>query len=156
MMLLITYCPIKSLYRSDPILKGKWPDTEKVSKSAVSEWHTAFLASRISLTTWVIIVADNFSDKVDAMSDKAEAAKCAEIVAFPIGARASLISRCACELETLNGADAVTFWKSECRALAAELSKLGLSEDIVRTEVFAFQDEVQSELMRRSRRTARA
>ncbi|MBW9114200.1 hypothetical protein JNB88_11160 [Rhizobium cauense] len=72
-----------------------------------------------------------------------------EIVLFPVASRAGDIERCAAELDRRHGEDAVSFWKTECRRLANELTSLGCSEDEVRNQVMTFQAEVQAELVRR-------
>jgi hypothetical protein len=77
-----------------------------------------------------------------------------EIVLFPVASRAGDIDRSAAELERLHGADAVQYWKTECRRLAAELTSLGLCEDEVRQQVMIFQNEVQQALMQRSQARA--
>ncbi|WFS04783.1 DUF6074 family protein [Rhizobium tumorigenes] len=71
------------------------------------------------------------------------------IVVFPVASRAGDIERCARELDDKHGTDAVDYWKTECRRLAAQLTAVGLSEDDVRRQVMLFQDEVQAELVRR-------
>lgn len=72
-----------------------------------------------------------------------------KVVAFPLSGRTAMIRRCAEELENIHGEAAVTYWRSECRALGASLEKLGCSEDDIRQQVMAFQTEVQVEMMRR-------
>lgn len=71
------------------------------------------------------------------------------IVVFPVSGRAGDIERCARELDDKHGHDAVDYWKTECRKLAAQLTAIGLSEDEVRRQVMLFQAEVQAELVRR-------
>lgn len=73
------------------------------------------------------------------------------IVVFPVASRAGDIERCARELDDKHGPEAVVYWKTECRRLAAQLTAVGLSEDDVRHQVMLFQDEVQAELVRRHR-----
>ncbi|WP_337268076.1 DUF6074 family protein [Oryzifoliimicrobium ureilyticus] len=77
------------------------------------------------------------------------AMKKSEIVIFPVARRTGDIERCAAELDRLNGEAAVTYWKTECRRLAAELSERGMPEEAVRQEVLDFQASVQVELLRR-------
>jgi hypothetical protein len=71
------------------------------------------------------------------------------VVPFPLSGQASTIRRCARELENVHGDQALQYWKTECRALAERLSNLGCSEDAIRSQVMAFQTEVQVEMMRR-------
>ena len=71
------------------------------------------------------------------------------IVPFPLSGQAGTIRRCARELEKVHGEEALQYWKTECRALAERLRNLGCSEDAIRTQVMAFQTEVQVEMMRR-------
>jgi hypothetical protein len=78
------------------------------------------------------------------------------IVVFPVAGRAGDIERCARELDAKHGTDAADYWRTECRKLAAELSAIGLSEDEVREQVLNFQDEVQSQLLRRHEERALA
>jgi hypothetical protein len=77
-----------------------------------------------------------------------------EIVLFPVASRAGDIDRSAAELERLHGADAVQYWKTECRRLAGELTSLGICETEVREQVMIFQAEVQQALMQRSQARA--
>ncbi|MDM9649796.1 MULTISPECIES: DUF6074 family protein [unclassified Rhizobium] len=77
-----------------------------------------------------------------------------EIVLFPVASRAGDIDRSAAELERLHGADAVQYWKTECRRLASELESLGLPEAEVRHQVMVFQTEVQQALVQRSQSRA--
>ncbi|WP_244477683.1 MULTISPECIES: DUF6074 family protein [unclassified Rhizobium] len=72
-----------------------------------------------------------------------------KVVAFPLSGRTATIRRCARELEDIHGDAAVSYWRTECRALAASLAKLGCGEDDIREQVMAFQTEVQVEMMRR-------
>jgi len=71
------------------------------------------------------------------------------VVPFPLSGQAGTIRRCARELENVHGDEALHYWKTECRALAERLSVLGCSEDTIRSQVMAFQTEVQVEMMRR-------
>lgn len=71
------------------------------------------------------------------------------VVPFPLSGQASTIRRCASELENVHGEEALRYWKTECRALAQRLSNLGCSEEAIRSQVMAFQTEVQVEMMRR-------
>ena len=59
------------------------------------------------------------------------------------------IDRCADMLDQLHGDAALTFWKAECRRLADELAKCGLSEDAVRERVLDFQATVQAALVQK-------
>ncbi len=70
------------------------------------------------------------------------------VVPFPAERRTAHIRRCAGELDGLQGEEARAYWLKVCRELASELQKLGSSENQARAAVFAFQDEVQQELMR--------
>ncbi|OBZ94742.1 hypothetical protein ADU59_16125 [Pararhizobium polonicum] len=71
------------------------------------------------------------------------------IVPFPLSGQVSTVRRCASELENIHGEQALLYWKTECRALAENLRKLGCTEEAIRTQVMAFQTEVQVEMMRR-------
>jgi hypothetical protein len=75
--------------------------------------------------------------------------KAGRVVAFPVEARTGEIDRCARELDRIHGHAALQFWKAECRKLADELSRFGLAEDEIRSQIFAFQAEVQSAMARR-------
>ncbi|KNY15795.1 hypothetical protein AKG11_16765 [Shinella sp. SUS2] len=70
------------------------------------------------------------------------------VVPFPVERRTAHVRRCAGELGVLHGDEARLYWVKVCRELAAELQKLGSNETQARAAVFAFQDEVQQELMR--------
>ncbi len=76
------------------------------------------------------------------------------IVLFPVASRGGDIERCAAELDSRHGEEAVRFWKTECRKLADELTGLGLSEADVRHQVMTFQAEVQTALVHRSQSRA--
>jgi hypothetical protein len=83
------------------------------------------------------------------VSERTSVFKAGGIVAFPLEARAGEIDRCARELDRLHGNAALQFWKAECRKLADELAKFGLGEDEIRSQVLAFQAEVQAAIARR-------
>ncbi|MCJ8054869.1 DUF6074 family protein [Shinella curvata] len=70
------------------------------------------------------------------------------VVPFPAERRTAQIRQCAGELDGLQGEDALLYWRKVCRELADEMRRLGSSDDGARAAVFAFQDEVQQELMR--------
>lgn len=70
------------------------------------------------------------------------------VVPFPVERRTAHVRHCAGELDGLQGEDARLYWLKVCRELAAELRKLGSSDNHARASVFAFQDEVQQELFR--------
>ena len=70
------------------------------------------------------------------------------VVPFPAERRTAQIRHCAGELDGLQGDAARLYWRKVCRELADEMRKLGSSEDGARAAVFAFQDEVQQELLR--------
>ena len=76
------------------------------------------------------------------------AAETGPVVPFPVDRRTAHVRRCAGELGGLHGEDARLYWLKVCRELADELRKLGSNENQARASVFAFQDEVQQELMR--------
>lgn len=69
------------------------------------------------------------------------------VVPFPAERRTAHVRRCAGELGGLHGEAARLYWLKVCRELAEELRKLGSNENQARAAVFAFQDEVQQELM---------
>lgn len=70
------------------------------------------------------------------------------VVPFPAARRTAHIRQCAGELDSLQGEDARRYWLKVCRELADELLKFGSSESQARAAVFAFQDEVQQEMLR--------
>ena len=72
-----------------------------------------------------------------------------QIVAFPLASRISTVRRCAAELESKHGPDAVLYWRTECRRLADQLLAVGCDEDEMRRQVSEFQNEVQAEMARR-------
>lgn len=72
-----------------------------------------------------------------------------KILPFPLAGQVSAVRRCAAELETIHGEDALLYWKTECRSLAARLKKLGVADEAISRQVMAFQTEVQVEMMRR-------
>ncbi len=82
------------------------------------------------------------------MNERTSVFKAGGIVAFPLEARTGEIDRCARELDRVHGNAALQFWKAECRKLADELSQLGLREDEIRSQVLAFQAEVQAAMAR--------
>ena len=75
--------------------------------------------------------------------------KAGGIVAFPLQARSSEVDRCARELDRIHGNAALHYWKTECRKLADELLQFGLREDEIRSQVLAFQTQVQAAMARR-------
>ncbi len=79
-----------------------------------------------------------------------------EIVIFPNRPRPGDIERCAATLDDLHGEPAVAFWKAECRLLADELARCGLSEEKIRERVLSFQAAVQAALVERHQMRALA
>lgn len=77
-----------------------------------------------------------------------------EIILFPSATGATNIERCAHELDQRHGAEAITFWKAECRKVADELLNTGMSESDVHQRVMRFQEDVQSELVIRHQKRA--
>jgi len=75
-------------------------------------------------------------------------AEASPVVPFPAERRTAHVRRCAGELGGLHGEDARLYWLKVCRELAEELRKFGSDESQARAAVFAFQDEVQQELLR--------
>jgi len=71
------------------------------------------------------------------------------VVPFPLSGQVSTIRRCASELESIHGDEALHYWKTECRALADNLRRRGCTDEQVSAQVMAFQTEVQVEMMRR-------
>ena len=82
------------------------------------------------------------------MRHRSVAAETGPVVPFPAERRTAHVRQCAGELDVLQGEEALLYWRKVCRELAEELRKLGSSEDGARAAVFAFQDEVQQELLR--------
>lgn len=76
------------------------------------------------------------------------ASEAGPVVPFPAERRTAHVRRCAGELDGLQGEDARLYWLKVCRELADELRRFGSSENQARAAVFAFQDEVQQELLR--------
>ncbi|MBB2674891.1 UNVERIFIED_ORG: hypothetical protein GGE44_004473 [Rhizobium esperanzae] len=70
-----------------------------------------------------------------------------KVIAFPSGTGIANIERCARELGRRHGAEAIEFWKSECRRLADQLLAAGMSESEVGQRVLEFQQDVQIELV---------
>ena len=70
-----------------------------------------------------------------------------KVVAFPIRNRLGDIKRCASMLDSLHGAEANDFWRTECRALAAKLTALGYDDAAMRREVMELQAAVQDQLL---------
>lgn len=69
------------------------------------------------------------------------------IIAFPSGTGTANIERCARELGRRHGADAIEFWKAECRRLADQLLAAGMPERDIAERVMHFQEDVQIELV---------
>ncbi|OWV88757.1 hypothetical protein ATY75_19230 [Rhizobium sp. N122] len=71
------------------------------------------------------------------------------VIAFPSGTGTGTanIERCARELGRRHGADAIAFWRAECRRLADQLLAAGMSENDVGERVLQFQQDVQIELV---------
>ncbi|WP_234902621.1 DUF6074 family protein [Agrobacterium larrymoorei] len=72
--------------------------------------------------------------------------KRSEVIAFPAKNRLRDIQRCVQMLGNLHGIEANSFWRDECRALAAHLTNLGYDDAAMRHEVMEFQDAVQMQL----------
>ncbi len=72
--------------------------------------------------------------------------KRSEVIAFPAKNRVRDIKRCVQMLESLHGPEADRFWRDECRALAAHLTRLGYDDAAMRHEVMDFQNAVQVQL----------
>ena len=70
-----------------------------------------------------------------------------KVIAFPAATGIANIERCARELGRRHGADAIEFWKAECRRLADQLLAAGVAESDVRQQVLEFQQDVQIELV---------
>ncbi|WP_064683483.1 DUF6074 family protein [Rhizobium bangladeshense] len=70
-----------------------------------------------------------------------------KVIAFPSGTGIANIERCARELGRRHGAEAIEFWKTECRRLADQLLAAGISESEVGRRVLEFQQDVQIELV---------
>jgi len=66
---------------------------------------------------------------------------------FPLHMRRDLVCRAAHDLDRHHGEAAVSFWKTTCRALGADLVARGCPEDEMRTQIMDFQVAVQMELM---------
>ncbi|MDE1995208.1 MAG: hypothetical protein KGI75_22080 [Rhizobiaceae bacterium] len=79
-----------------------------------------------------------------------------EIIVFPSMVGRANIERCARELDTLHGGDAVAYWKGECRKVADAFMATGMSEDDARRRVMRFQADVQAELVIRHEKRASA
>jgi hypothetical protein len=59
------------------------------------------------------------------------------------------IEYCAETLDSMHGAQALDFWKAECRKLARQLTLCGLPPESVSEQVMEFQNLVQAALVRR-------
>ncbi|ANK85446.1 MULTISPECIES: DUF6074 family protein [Rhizobium] len=70
-----------------------------------------------------------------------------KIIAFPSATGTANVERCARELGRRHGADAIEFWKTECRRLADQLLAAGMPESDVGQRVMEFQQDVQIELV---------
>ena len=57
------------------------------------------------------------------------------------------VAHCARELGRRHGAEAIEFWKAECRRLADQLLAAGMPESDVGQRVMEFQQDVQIELV---------
>ncbi|EJT06078.1 DUF6074 family protein [Rhizobium sp. CCGE 510] len=69
------------------------------------------------------------------------------VIAFPSGTGTANIERCARELGRRHGAEAIEFWRAECRRLADQLLAAGMPESDVGQRVMQFQQDVQIELV---------
>ncbi|MBB4478664.1 DUF6074 family protein [Rhizobium etli] len=81
------------------------------------------------------------------MTRRPAAAHEGKVIAFPSGTGIANIERCARELGRRHGADAIEFWKAECRRLADQLLAAGIAESDVGQQVLEFQQDVQIELV---------
>ncbi|OLP59185.1 hypothetical protein BJF93_04585 [Xaviernesmea oryzae] len=76
------------------------------------------------------------------------------VMAFPLASRRAVVRRCAAELDAVQGDEALAYWRSTCRSLAADLAALGCDESDIHMQILDFQTEVQLEMMRRYREDA--
>ncbi|MBB4574455.1 DUF6074 family protein [Rhizobium sp. MC63] len=70
-----------------------------------------------------------------------------KVIAFPSATGTANVERCARELGRRHGAEAIEFWKAECRRLADQLLAAGMPESDVGQRVMEFQQDVQIELV---------
>ena len=75
----------------------------------------------------------------------------ARLPIFPAARRSRDIRTAAETLHRTHGEAAALYWKSLIRSIAAPLIAMGISDEDVRREIFAFQDSVQAELQSISR-----
>lgn len=66
---------------------------------------------------------------------------------FPLHLRRDLVRRAAHDLDRQNGEAALSFWKTTCRTLGADLLAQGCPEHEMRAQILDFQAAVQVELL---------
>jgi len=81
------------------------------------------------------------------MTEQPTALNEGKLIVFPSGTGTANIERCARELGRRHGADAIEFWKAECRKIADQLLAAGMPESEVGQRVLWFQEDVQAELV---------
>ncbi|TKT80298.1 DUF6074 family protein [Aquamicrobium sp. LC103] len=74
----------------------------------------------------------------------------ADLIPFPLNSRARLVRSIADDLERIHGPAANEFWRTRIAGIVNELRSTGLSDETIRTEIYALQDAVMAEMQFRS------
>lgn len=72
------------------------------------------------------------------------------LIPFPLSARARLVRDIVRDLLAVNGEAANMFWRERIGAIVSQMRESGIADTAIRTEIYALQDAVQTELRRRA------
>lgn len=71
-----------------------------------------------------------------------------QVIAFPLARRVGKVRRVAEVLSTKRGGAAVHYWRTTIGTMAGQMERAGIDPDVIRLELRAFHDAVQTELCR--------
>ncbi len=78
----------------------------------------------------------------------------ADLILFPLHARAALVRAITNGLETIHGSAANIFWRERIAGIVADMRASGLTDPAIRSEILSLEDAVQAEMRERARRLA--
>lgn len=74
----------------------------------------------------------------------------ANVILFPLPARAGLVRSMVDDLMRIHGPAANTFWRDRIATIVADLRRSGAADGHIRAEILSLQDAVQHELRQRA------
>jgi hypothetical protein len=74
----------------------------------------------------------------------------AEMIPFPLQARAALIRSMADDLEAVHGPQANVFWRERVSSIVADMRNSGLADGAIRNEILDLHEAVQAEMQQRA------